>query len=173
MPRLAESRSINEVIVLISEGRIMLCCTANTSYRSQDNTSDGAINCSTKKDRCWEVGEKKNPAMFHHYLQIRGGKTVVVTAKLLSLFLRLIWQRGMARHLKVKCIYSSWVSSSQKRYLLLLTNVGRRHVWHEVTLDRAPQPRCPTCLSLLRRALWHIWPWLDCAFLCFLAQKSS
>jgi len=68
----------------------MLCCTANTSYCSQDNTSDGAINCSTNRDRCWEEGEIKNPAMFHHYLQIRGGKTVVLTAKLLSLFLHLI-----------------------------------------------------------------------------------
>jgi len=58
MPRLAETGSINEVIVLISKGRIMLCCTANTSYSQQDNASDGAIKCSTNKHRYWKEAKK-------------------------------------------------------------------------------------------------------------------
>lgn len=59
--------------------------------------------------------------MFHHYLQIRGEKTVALTTKILSHFLYLICQHGMASHLKMKCVYSSWVSSSQECYLPLLT----------------------------------------------------
>lgn len=125
MPRLAGTGSINEVIVLISEERIMLCCTANASYRQLDNTSDGAINCSTNKHRCWEEAKKNinktRPATFHHYLQIRGGKTVLLPAKPLSLFLCLICQPHlMASHSRVKCACSSWGSSSLRCCLLLL-----------------------------------------------------